>query len=150
MLPKPIECNKCPLYQTGYGFIKPEGKNFKNVYLVGEAGGEWEAKEGKPFVKFAQAGSKLEEIFRLSGNVRDNFTIQNIVSCRPPGNKLEFTPYEEAAINHCKVHFDKVVKPDKNNIIVAMGNVPLKSLTNFSGEGKESVSLLRGFIFDSP
>jgi uracil-DNA glycosylase family 4 len=149
MLVKPPDCKGCVLYGNGKGFILPEGYNTKKVFIVGEAAGQQEENTGKPFVKYAQAGSKLEEIFRLSGYQRDNFKILNVVNCRPPGNKLEYTPYETPAIEHCRVHLEKEIKPNGKNIIFTLGNVPFKALTGYSGIRKESITLMRGYIYET-
>lgn len=144
MLRKPEACKSCPIYGSGFGFIPSQGTPHNGVTLVGEAGGENEAKHGEPFYRFAQAGSKLEEVLKLLRQPRNHFRVGNIVSCRPPANLLENMPYELTVVNHCKKN-----RPE-GKVLVALGKIPLKYLTGKSGEAKETIGMLRGYYIPSP
>ncbi len=151
---KPLECLGCPLYEKGKSFSIPEGKGTSGVIGIGEALGREEAYDGLPFRPKAQAGSKLEEAFRLLGIDRDYFHLWNVIACQPPNNQLTDTPYEKQAIEHCSVHFEKVFNnfhTPFNKTVLAFGNVPLVRLTGVTGdsEKKESISHLRGYVFES-
>lgn len=154
---KPPYCFNChcPLSHIGESFSIPDGKGTCGVVIVGEALGHDEAIDGLPFRPKAQSGSKLEEIFRLTGMNREMFYLWNIIACQPPGNKLEGMGYETRAIECCKRHFDNIVgnfSTTFNKTILALGNVPLKVLTGVSGVAKEkqSITFLRGFVLNSP
>lgn len=147
MLQKPRECDHCPLEHIGKGFIRPEGLGSLGVAAVGEAGGAEEAWDGLPFRPKAQAGSKLEECFKLSGHPRGDFLITNLLSCQPPGNELRGAAYQHEAINHCKVHFDAAIKKVRTGnvgkkVYLALGAVPISTL---SGMGLDE----RGFVLDA-
>lgn len=157
---KPIECLNCPLQHKGASFSEPDGRGRSGVVIIGEALGREEAIEGRPFRPKAQAGSKLEEIFRLASTEtkkvsRDDFLLWNVVACQPPDNLLEGMPYEKDAIEHCHVHFDRVVGSFRSTMhrrtILAMGNIPLKKMISVSGDAKEkqSIKFLRGFVYDT-
>lgn len=145
---KPKSCLGCPLYDIGYGFSIPEGTGFNKVLVVGEALGKNEAYFGTPFVKTAESGSCLEDVFRRLKVQREDFLLYNIVNCQPPNNELEGEEYEESAVNHCRIYLDFVVKEYKPKVIVAAGNLPLKYLTNYNGKAsdKQSITMLRGYI----
>lgn len=155
---KPDYCYKshCPLSKLGYSFSVPDGKGTAGVAIIGEGLGGDEAIDGKPFRPHAQAGSKLEEAFRLSGRgfTRDMFLIWNIIACQPPGNRLEGMWYEDRAISSCKEHFNRVVgefHTPFTRTILALGNIPLRVLTGVTGQAKDkqSISYLRGYVLDS-
>lgn len=153
---KPNYCVEsfCPLRNIGTGFSQPDGKGTSGVIICGESLGHDEAIDGLPFRPKAQAGSKLEEIFRLVGVGRDQFYIWNVIACQPPGNRLENTSYEQLAISKCHKYFDKYVggySTSHTKTILALGNIPLKTLTGVSGSAKEkqSISFLRGYVLDS-
>ena len=154
---KPPECIGCPLERIGSSFSEPEGLGKSGVWLIGEGLGREEALDGKPFRPKAASGSKLEEVFRLLKREllepveRDYFGLWNVVACQPPGNKLAEQKYEIGAVDHCKVHYDRVVNEfgaNRIKVFVALGNVAMKALTDFNGKAKEkqSVSLLRGYV----
>lgn len=100
------------------------------LMLIGEAPGEKEVLEGKPFV--GKAGKNLSDFLETVGQAREDLYLTNVVKIRPakvspkgrvvnrPPNKEEiglFTPYlmEEIAL----------VRP---KLLVTLGNVPLKVL----------------------
>jgi uracil-DNA glycosylase family 4 len=156
---KPYTCNPCYLSKISNGFILPEGLGTSGVAIIGEGGGYEEYLDGLPFRPKAQAGSKLEEVFKLVSNdlnrpiSRSQFYINNIVACNPPGDKLSNTPYETQVTSYCTSQYlDRYIEQHSNiKCILALGNVPLKNLTGVSGiaDEKESVSHLRGYVLES-
>lgn len=57
------------------------------VLIIGEAPGEEEAKQGKPFV--GSSGQLLTELLAISGFKRSQCHITNVFTERPPGNDLK-------------------------------------------------------------
>lgn len=149
LMPKPQECSGCPLYGTGMGFSRPEGSGSLGVMIVGEALGENEEKDGLPFRPYAQSGSMLERLLRLCGYSRSQFTVWNVVACRPPKNWLDGAPYEAGAISQCQTHFRRVYDNAKPRVILAMGGVATRALTGESGKSR-GVKYLRGYWFNTP
>ena len=156
---KPSYCftSKCPLAHIATGFSSPCGLGTSGVAIVGEALGGDEAIHGYPFYEKAQAGSKLEEVFRLANVNRSMFYLWNIVACQPPGNFLEGAWYQDAAISHCSKHFENAMnkftpKSGMPRVILALGNIPLTTLTGVSGLAyeKQSISFLRGYVVQNP
>src|SRR6185312_7054285 len=103
----------------------------------------------------AQAGSKLEEVFRLCGYTRNQFFLWNVIGCQPPNDLLAGATYEANAISHCDVHFSKHLgnfsTSRKSMAILALGNIALSKLTGVSGdaEEKQSIAHLRGYVLPS-
>lgn len=108
MLQKPSSCSGCPLYEPPYGkkmgFSLPDGDGSSGVMVVGEALGEDEERHGLPFV--GKSGHYLFNNLARVGVERSTLTIANVLSCRPPDNKLVGEVYEAACINHCRPNLD--------------------------------------------
>jgi uracil-DNA glycosylase family 4 len=157
---KPDSCNGCPIASFSDGFILSEGEGTSGVAILGEAGGYNEFIDELPFRPHAQAGSKLEEVFRLVGKSlsrpvsRNQFLLYNVVNCHPKGDKLSGTSYEQGAIAHCSPNVDRVLggfQTNKVKTVFALGNIPVKALLGFSGVAKEkqSITHLRGYVYES-
>lgn len=117
--------------------------------IIGEASGEHEAQEGRPFIEWAPSGSILEKAIKLSGSQRDDFWLTNIVRCRPPNNFLAGASYERQAIDHCSQYLSNCIGDLRPRAILALGSTPLRELTGFSG-GKRSISYVRGYPLIGP
>lgn len=117
--------------------------------IVGEASGEHEAQEGRPFIEWAPSGSILEKAIKLTGSSRNDFWLTNIVRCRPPNNFLAGASYEHAAIEHCSQYLNRAIRELRPRAILALGSVPLRELTGFHS-GKRSISYVRGYALSGP
>lgn len=119
------------------GFMTAQ-KGSNGVLLLGEALGQDEAEQGKPFV--GKAGFKLSRIIQWAGFKREDFSIANTVWCRPPENKLEGTHYELPAIAHCRSqHWGGLLA--KHRVVVPLGNVPTNALI-----GQKGILGIRGYV----
>lgn len=153
---KPTSCDGCPLVSKSNGFTLPEGMGTNGVCIVGEAAGYNEYLEGLPFRPKAQAGSKLEEVFKLVGMelgipvTRNQFRIVNLVQCNPFNDLLAGMAWEGGAVEHCKPNLEKVLG-ERQYVILALGNLALKYLCGVSGiaEEKQSITHLRGYVLES-
>ncbi|MFA6804352.1 MAG: uracil-DNA glycosylase, partial [Candidatus Methanomethylophilaceae archaeon] len=79
------DCSLCPLCAGRTRIVLPSGNLDSKIAFVGEAPGENEDMEGKPFV--GRAGKILDEIMLNAGLKREDFMITNTVKCRPPNNR---------------------------------------------------------------
>lgn len=140
-IPKPTSCSLCPLYGDGLGFVPASGSGTNRVLLVGEAADENEEREGRPFI--GPAGWYLDRLLRRAGLDREAFRIHNVLSCRPPDNRLLDEPYEADAINHCRQHLDATIEGMDPVVEVAMGTIPLRRLT---GGAFTEISRVHGFV----
>ena len=138
---KPSSCESCPLHTMGTGWV-PLEHNASDILIVGEAPGENEANEGKPFV--GAAGKHLRWLLSLRGMQREDFSIHNVLSCRPPDNRLRGEWYEGAAIQHCSSNLDATIQKVRPKVIVALGNTPLRRLC-----GVDGIDRLRGFVLST-
>lgn len=126
-------CGGCALQHLGTGFMPTyDGLGRKGVLLVGEALGEKEALRGKPFQ--GASGLQLEQMLQRAQLTRDDFWIENVIHCRPPGNELRGASYEETAINRCEAYlrasFDKL----KPRVAVALGAIALRRLLDLPSD----------------
>ena len=114
-----------------------------DMMFVGEAPGEEEEKQKKPFV--GPAGQKLEGIIKAMGLGLDKVYISNILKYRPKigdgrfqGPKNRKPTPEEMAMSVIYVRSDiEVIKP---KVIVALGGTAAEGLLDIAG----SVSSMRG------
>jgi len=107
-----------------------EGSENARLMLIGEAPGEQESIQGRPFV--GRAGKNLDEFLEISGIDRRALYITNTVKFRPTklsqaGRIVNRPPTpEEIRLNEpWLIREIQLVRPD---IIVTLGNVPLKTL----------------------
>ena len=144
--PKPDSCKHCLLWGDGTGWVGPEGSASNGVLLVGEAAGEQEARAGRPFV--GPAGRKLNYLLRRAGLLRDSFGVANVLSCRPPNNKLLGAPYEFQAIRECTPNLDRAIRQMAPRVLVPLGGIALERLT--AGAYGKRITRVNGFVLDSP
>lgn len=136
MLPKPDSCIGCPLYGKPHGkptgFSVPVGTGKNGVLVVAEALGKDEEQVGKALV--GKSGHTLFQQLKRVDIERDDFTLFNVVACRPPDNKLVGMPYEKEAISHCAPNLDKCIEDaraiakenGKTFVILTLGVTPFK------------------------
>ena len=142
---KPPSCRPCFLYSKSNSFSKPYGTCKNGVLVCGEALGHEEAINGYPFNELAQAGSKLEQCFKLAGFQRKDFLLWNVIACQPYGNSLLQYGFQiELAKHHCyETYFKEIINEYKPRCILALGNTAFQYLTNT----EHSVLVVRGFPF---
>lgn len=136
MLAKPISCVGCPLYDGPWGkkvgFSRPDGTGKNGVLMVAEALGEHEEQAGIPLV--GKTGHFFFTQLKRVGVQRDDFLIHNVISCRPPQNKLAGMPWEKDAITCCNPNLDRVIdqarsiakENNKTFTILTVGKIAFK------------------------
>lgn len=120
-----------------------EGNPKSKVMFIGEAPGENEDLEGRPFC--GVSGQLLDKMLKQIGLKRsENFYITNTIFWRPPGNRKP-TP-EELAI--CKPFVEKHIALINPAVIVLVGATATTGVLN----SKDSISQLRKVIsqYQSP
>ena len=108
-------CTKCPLHTTRRNAVPGEGNPHARIMFVGEAPGENEDEQGRPFV--GAAGKLLTQMLEKAGVHREDVFITNIVKCRPPGNR-DPEPSEKEA---CSSYLDAQIEIIRPAIIVCLG-----------------------------
>lgn len=119
------DCALCDLHRWRTNLVLPKGDYDSPVVFVGEAPGENEDLQGKPFV--GRAGAILDGIMDEVGLDRNAVMITNTVKCRPPRNR-EPQPEEMAA---CRRFLDSELKGRK--AVVGLGKSSIKDLLGYEG-----------------
>lgn len=126
--------------------VHGEGCIGARVMLIGEAPGEQETLQGRPFV--GKAGKNLDEFLELAGISRRELYVSNTVKFRPTkisaaGRTVNRPPTQEEVrifLPWLKKEID-MVKPE---CVVTLGNVPLNALA----EKKTVIGDVHGTFLD--
>ena len=132
------DCTRCPLHRTRRNLVFGEGSPGAKLVFVGEAPGEEEDKQGRPFV--GRAGQLLTKIISAMGLAREDVYICNILKCRPPGNR---NPKEDE-IATCEPFLVKQLEAIRPEIICALGTFAAKTLLRTEAP----ISSIRGKFHD--
>lgn len=129
-------CTKCSLCETRNQTVFGSGNKNADWMLIGEAPGQNEDLQGKPFV--GSAGLLLTEMLRAIGLAREEIFITNIVKCRPPGNR---NPKPDE-IESCRDYLQRQRMLIKPKIILAVGRIAAQTLLKTD----EPLAKLRGKV----
>lgn len=110
-------CKKCSLCNTRTNTVFGRGSQSPAILFVGEAPGESEDLEGKPFV--GAAGQLLDRYLEFIGLEEEDFYIANVLKCRPPKNRNPLPEEEEACLPFLREQLS-LLKP---KILVCLGKV---------------------------
>ena len=138
-----IVCTKCPLWKTRKNAVPGEGNSESPVMFIGEAPGQSEDINGKPFV--GAAGKFLETLLSEIGLSRNDVFICNIVKCRPPRNR-EPMPNE---IQTCTPYLDRQIKIIKPHFIVTLGNYSTTYIFSKANLAFSGITQTRGKFFQA-
>ena len=116
-------CERCPLSETRNRVVFGAGNADADLMFVGEAPGAEEDWQGLPFV--GRAGSFLTELIEGIGMTRDEVFINNVILCRPPGNR---DPQPEE-IDSCRPWLEQRISLIQPRVICTLGNFATKLLT---------------------
>lgn len=109
-------CMACPLARERRSVVFGEGDPHARLMFVGEAPGEQEDLQGRPFV--GRAGQLLDRILEAAEIDRSEVFITNTVMCRPPGNRVP-TDEERAT---CRPYFERKMALIRPGIVVLLGS----------------------------
>ena len=108
-------CQGCTLARTRTNAVPGEGPLNAELMFIGEAPGQNEDRQGRPFV--GAAGSYLEELLGKINLKRTDVFITNVVKCRPPNNR-DPLPDELAA---CSDYLERQIQVIIPKVIVTLG-----------------------------
>ncbi|WP_448206093.1 uracil-DNA glycosylase [Azospirillum sp. sgz302134] len=128
----------CPLKATAMNTVFADGNPSAPVMLIGEAPGEDEDRQGKPFV--GVSGKLLDRMLAHIGLDRTKVYISNILPWRPPGNRSP----TQAEIAACLPFLERHVELIGPKVLVPLGGTSAKTLLNRA----EGITRLRGQWFD--
>ena len=126
-------------YSKRTNIVFGEGNPDAKLMLIGEAPGEEEDKQGRPFV--GRSGILLNKALALAEINRAELYITNVVKCRPPNNR---TPSETEIKTCTEMFLDKQIKIVRPKVIVTLGSIATRALLN-----KEvKITKIHGQIFN--
>ncbi len=128
------ECVRCVLANTRKHVVFGEGDPNARLVFVGEAPGEEEDSQGRPFV--GRAGQLLDQLIERAGLRRDEVYICNVLKCRPPGNR-DPEPAETAA---CKEYLTAQLEIINPRVICTLGRHAYNALFDTD----ERITRIRG------
>ncbi|HSU16608.1 uracil-DNA glycosylase [Longimicrobium sp.] len=117
-----LGCPRCRLAETRTRVVFGEGSETAQLMAVGEAPGENEDRQGRPFV--GKAGKLLDLLLMTAGFEREAVYICNTLKCRPPGNRNPLPDEVEA----CSPYLLKQVELVAPRVIVAFGTFAAQTL----------------------
>ena len=116
------KCTQCALCETRTQTVFGTGNKNADWMIIGEAPGQHEDQQGKPFV--GNAGLLLTEMLRAIGLSREQVFITNILKCRPPGNR-DPKAEEVESCNGYLLRQQQMLQP---KIILAVGRIAAQTL----------------------
>lgn len=130
-----LGCHKCgSLCYSRTRVVFGEGPLNAELFIVGEAPGFNEDKEGKPFR--GASGMLLDRLLSSVGIEREEVYLTTLVKCKPP----EGRPPKPAEINACRPYLLAQLAAIDPKVVVAMGDLASRSLTG----RKEAAARIRG------
>lgn len=121
-----------------------EGPQQPVLMLIGEAPGEQETLQGRPFV--GKAGKNLDHFLELAGLVREEIYISNAVKIRPTKvsktGRISNRPPTKEEIALFRPWLMREIAEVRPKMIAALGNVPLGAVTG----SKQTIGQVHGTI----
>jgi len=140
-----LQCTKCKLHRHRRRPVPGEGKLDAEIMLIGEAPGEKEDEQGRPFV--GPAGQLLTRFLSEIGVSRSDVYITNVVKCRPPGNRDP----EPDEITACLPYLIRQIEIIRPRLIVCLGRHSAREILKLAGYPESEVSQIskiRGRVFN--
>ncbi|MCX8021985.1 MAG: uracil-DNA glycosylase [Syntrophorhabdaceae bacterium] len=129
-----LSCRKCALADTRLNVVFGEGNIRADIVFVGEAPGEEEDLQGRPFV--GRAGKLLDRLIERAGLKREDVYICNVLKCRPPNNRDP----EPREVEACKGYLFSLLDLIKPKMICTLGRHAYNTLLGV----EESITRVRG------
>ena len=120
------DCRLCGLCEGRTTIVLPDGNLLSKVVFVGEAPGENEDVQGRPFV--GKSGKILEGAMEAAGISRSDVMITNTVKCRPP-NIRDPKPEEMEA---CRPFLESELSG--RSLVVGLGKSAIRDLIGYDGK----------------
>ena len=110
-------CTRCTLHQSRTQTVFGVGRRDAQLFVIGEAPGADEDRQGEPFV--GRAGQLLNAMLRAIGLPRSEVFIANILKCRPPGNR---DPHPDEAAS-CTPYLSQQIALVQPRVLLAVGRI---------------------------
>lgn len=115
-------CEGCALHVGRTCAVPGEGAANARWMFIGEAPGQHEDLQGRPFV--GRAGQLLNSMLHALGLAREQVFIANVIKCRPPQNRDPNA--EEVAA--CEPYLLRQVQAIRPQMMVALGRIAAQTL----------------------
>ena len=127
-------CARCRLSRGRLNAVPGEGNPESPLFLVGEAPGAEEDRQGRPFV--GKAGELLTKMLKAINIEREEIFIGNVMKCRPPDNR------DPAAdeVAECRRYLMMQIAAIRPKVILTLGRVSTQLLL----ETPQGILTLRG------
>ena len=112
-------------------FIRPDGSKTPEVYIVGEAGGFEEDRQGKPFV--GRSGQLLRSTLEDIGVGEEEWRMFNVVPYRPYDEENQNRTPTDEEIEKYKKYLHADIKKTNPKRIICLGRIALKAFSDFEG-----------------
>jgi DNA polymerase len=130
-------CTLCGLHKSRTQTVFGVGRRDARLFVIGEAPGADEDRQGEPFV--GRAGQLLTAMLRAIGLRRDEVYIANILKCRPPGNR-DPQPDESGC---CTPYLAQQIGLVEPRVLLAVGRISAQWLL----QTDTPIGRLRGQVF---
>ena len=130
------DCNKCSLSKSRTNLVFGTGNPNADIVIVGEAPGQNEDLEGKPFI--GRGGQLLDKILAAINLRREDVFILNVLKCRPPENRDP----KSSEIDKCEPYLKKQLEIINPKLIIALGRISAMTLLKV----KESLTNMRNKV----
>ena len=110
-------CTLCGLHRSRTQTVFGVGKRDARLFVIGEAPGADEDRQGEPFV--GRAGQLLNAMVRAIGLPRSEVYIANILKCRPPNNRDP----EEIESASCTPYLSQQIELVQPRVLLAVGRI---------------------------
>ncbi len=131
-----LGCTKCGLCHSRTQVVFGEGPLNAELFIVGEAPGFNEDKEGRPFR--GASGMLLDRLLNSLELGRERVYLTTLVKCRPPGSPPR--PPRPSEVSACRPYLVAQLAAVDPKVVVAMGDLASRVLTG----RKEAVARIRG------
>ena len=140
-------CEACDLYKTGTQTVFGEGPSKARIMFIGETAGDYEDREGRPFV--GPAGKLFDRLLLEAGIERKEVYVSNVVKhfkWEPRGKRRIHKTPNAHEIAACKPWLEAEIAVVRPKVIVCLGATAAKVIF-----GKDfKVSQQRGELVASP
>jgi DNA polymerase len=111
------QCTRCALHKGRTQTVFGVGRRDARLFVIGEAPGADEDRQGEPFV--GRAGQLLNAMLRAIGLPRGEVYIANILKCRPPNNR---DPQPEESTS-CTPYLSQQIALVQPRVLLAVGRI---------------------------
>mgnify|MGYP001564806671 CR=1 FL=1 len=129
-------CDGCGLHkQAVTPKMPPYGQNGLRIVVVGEAPGETEDVEGRPFAPKGRSGRFLRQsLGRYGLNLDRDCVMINAVSCRPKDGADNREP-TDAELRACRPRIDEAIRQARPGLILALGTSAISTILSDAPPG---------------